>query len=913
MRLAAEEEAKRQAEEAQRAEEEKKQQDENQKRENEERKRQEEIRIADEEKKVLEEEKKKQQESKRIEEEKQKLEAENREIKKEEIAEDIVAKLNENDKLESVSVGALENGELEETQRQENFLKAQEELKLLEEARRKSEAEKLMQEEELKVKEGENELKKKSEEVDKDLNSSSNHRNDESEKVFNEQLEINQTEEAEIIKLNDNEAIIIDLNTKATPVDTSSTIANKKQQMKIKTFIHSNKYCADLNPLREVINHIEPYYSPFILLLPEDLQLLLLESTHFMGISLASCLIIVFLVSLSLALWLVMIRKKDQTKMVNNLKLNQAILELELTIKNLIYDKQTFCSKILEMEKEIETLSQEKSEIEEKLSELDEKQLKKDADERAHMQDLTKKYTNLEVKYENLVDKQKEKDAEFVVLREENSRIESNLKIFEDNKNNLIELDKYKELEEKLRDLLQENENCNEEMMKYKVDGELFEKQIENLQHEIGLRDKSIIVLQNYVAKSVNKSLPTINENEDNRRDGENDSMVNNVEELMNIANLQMKISELEQQLNVEGGLRERWEEEKAKFEADYKQSRMEYDEVRSKLDEAIVRVKRLETENKLCEELRVKDIERNVRKEFLLEAELKKKTSDAERAAHLLEQLRLKQERIQELEAQIGRIERATTNDRHNYEKQMHENRQVARKFEKECEEAKREAETVRKEAKLWKDKFNEIEQYKEKLIRPVPNKMSSFMQPIVNPNMNHQQSDSNDTSPQSKSVHESSIERERPPSASSNPGGYAPQMYNPNAQLPHGMSPTPMTHPMYMRGMPPSLYRPPFPPPTPMFPGRMPFDMYNNAMNRNTAPSPDMMSQYMNRLPGNGIGVPPIGMPGYPSPQRQMQSGTPVSSLQQNFNTSSSPGQQNTPYMNNNNANNNTNSNGM
>ena len=142
--------------------------------------------------------------------------------------------------------------------------------------------------------------------------------------------------------------------TKATPVTQAATPAppvivtgNKKQSMKITNLIYSNKYCADLNPLKEAINHLEPYYSPFILMLPENLQLLLLESTQFMGISLASCLIIAFSLTFCLTIWLLIMRKKDQIKVVNNVKLNQAILELELSIKNLNFEKQTFISKIL--------------------------------------------------------------------------------------------------------------------------------------------------------------------------------------------------------------------------------------------------------------------------------------------------------------------------------------------------------------------------------------------------------------------------------------------------------------------------------------------------------------------------------------------------------------------------------------
>ena len=903
------EKEKREAEEKKRLEEEKKAQeekqrqaDEKEKREAEEKKRVEDLKKAQEELNKLEEARKIEEEKQRQADEEAKLEKEKREAEEKKRIEDIQQAQEELNKLEEARRIEETKKIEEEKNHLEEIIQAEEEKSLSIDEESKSEkeireVEEVLNKLDVKDKEEDQKVTEKGDIVELEngeQNASHKHNDvhyrDESEKLYNEQLEINQTEVENENKRLENEA---ELTTKSTPA--VPLVVNKKQQMAIKNLMFSNKYCADLNPLKDAINHLEPYYSPFILLLPEDLQLFLLESTPFMGLSLASLIIIGFWVSLSLVFWLVMIKKKDQNKILNNVKLNKAILELELSIRNLNFEKQTFSSKILEMEKELEILNSQKTEFEEKYEQLEEKTKKNEASERNYVQELTKKLTNLEVKYENVVEMEKEKEEELSRLRNEKSRLEESISVFENDKNNFIEIEKYKELVEKISKIEDQNECYKDENIKFKVDAELYEKQIENLQHEISLRDKSLALLQSYFAKN-SKSLPTIDENDDNKVVNGGD----NIDEIMNIANLQMKIYELEQHLVVESQNKDAWAVEKSKLVTEYQNVCTQYEELKKQLDEAIARVKRLETENKLFEELRVKDIERNVRKEFMLEAELKKKSSDAERAAHLLEQLRLKQERIQELEAQIGRIERATTSDRHNYEKQMHENRQIARKFEKESEEAKREAESARKEAKLWKDKFNDIEQYKDKLIRPVPNKIS-YIQPIAtaNTNHNHQLNDSNDLSPQSKSLHESSVERERPPSTSSNSGGYVPPMYNPNTQLPHGISPTPIAHPMYMRGMPLPMYRPPFPP-QPFPPARMPFELYNNTNNKNTAPSPDIMSQYMSRLPN--VGLPPIGMPpvtGYPSPQIQRH--TPLSMLQPNLNNSSqqaSPGQANTSY---------------
>ena len=86
------------------------------------------------------------------------------------------------------------------------------------------------------------------------------------------------------------------------------------------------------------------------------------------------------------------------------------------------------------------------------------------------------------------------------------------------------------------------------------------------------------------------------------------------------------------------------------------------------------------------------------------LDSQLKKKSSDADKISHFLEQLRIKQERIQELESKSAHYERQSNQERQTFDKQAHENWLNARKIEKELKES-------RLECAALKDKLNEVD----------------------------------------------------------------------------------------------------------------------------------------------------------------------------------------------------------
>merc|ERR1719223_1264760 len=80
--------------------------------------------------------------------------------------------------------------------------------------------------------------------------------------------------------------------------------------------------------------------------------------------------------------------------------------------------------------------------------------------------------------------------------------------------------------------------------------------------------------------------------------------------------------------------------------------------------------IKEQEMQNNLLNELREKDTKQHIKALTDLDTQLKKKSSDADKISHFLEQLRIKQERIQELESQFSRIERQANQERQTFDR---------------------------------------------------------------------------------------------------------------------------------------------------------------------------------------------------------------------------------------------------
>ena len=118
------------------------------------------------------------------------------------------------------------------------------------------------------------------------------------------------------------------------------------------------------------------------------------------------------------------------------------------------------------------------------------------------------------------------------------------------------------------------------------------------------------------------------------------------------------------------------------------------------------------EMQLRLMAELREKDTKQHLKLMSELDSQLKKKSTEADKGSHLLDQLRVKQERIQELETQFARIEKQANQERQTYEKQVHENWLGSRKLEKELKECKQ-------EASACKDKLAELETINKTLVQ--------------------------------------------------------------------------------------------------------------------------------------------------------------------------------------------------
>lgn len=183
--------------------------------------------------------------------------------------------------------------------------------------------------------------------------------------------------------------------------------------------------------------------------------------------------------------------------------------------------------------------------------------------------------------------------------------------------------------------------------------------------------------------------------------------------------------------------------------------------------------VKESEMQIKLLNELREKDTKQHLKALSEIDGQLKKKSTDADKVSHLLDQIRVKQERIQELESSLSRVERQSNQERQTFEKQTHETWLQSKRIEKELRESRIELATMR-------DKYGELEfAHKSVLAENSMLKKSADMQNYINQIPHH----TNKTTLPAKAPSESGMSEgaaaefisspPRPPSTSSNPGG--------------------------------------------------------------------------------------------------------------------------------------------
>lgn len=103
------------------------------------------------------------------------------------------------------------------------------------------------------------------------------------------------------------------------------------------------KYCADLSPLKEFLStQIEPYYTPIIGLLPENVQLVLLDESSFGGFTTASFVLLASCFLLGLLGWFATARYMQTSAENSSACLNEQLLALKLALNQANLKTNTF-------------------------------------------------------------------------------------------------------------------------------------------------------------------------------------------------------------------------------------------------------------------------------------------------------------------------------------------------------------------------------------------------------------------------------------------------------------------------------------------------------------------------------------------------------------------------------------------
>lgn len=441
--------------------------------------------------------------------------------------------------------------------------------------------------------------------------------------------------------------------------------------------LHHNKtmkYCANFAPIKELFeNHIEPLYTPLVGLLPEDLQLVLLDQTPFLGLSNASCALISIVLLCFVTTWLSLIRFNQKSKSKQTCLLNETIVALNNQLKQAKYTSQTYNGVIQDLEQNL-------------------------SDAKSRLEDREAAWGDLNDKYQTLVASDKQVNVDSSKL-EELDRVRQEFDSLSQRYSKEIGQYEY-QVETLTRDLTE----IQVEFSKEKELSMTQQSELEQLRAKEAELVETIELLKSNMAihESVRKSTPKVTLNngyhdqdpllagdEENLTDEDIPSSFDNV---MRLVDAQKRVKEIEESLSESNRLLEQksMDYEELHRKLDERESLVE--SVRSKLTENEKAMRELELQIKVMNELREKDTKQHLRAMSEMDAQVKKKAADAEKVTHLLEQIRVKQERIQELESQFSRIERQANQERQTYEKQAHENWLTGRKLDKELKETKSE-----------------------------------------------------------------------------------------------------------------------------------------------------------------------------------------------------------------------------
>ena len=569
-----------------------------------------------------------------------------------------------------------------------------------------------------------------------------------------------------------------------------------------------------------------------------------------------------------------MIRISEKSKSKLNFSLNESLVHLTTKLNESKFSQQTYLTLINDLESKLEQKEQNLGELDEKYTSLLSQQGSKKKEEKlnfeSHKQmeidELKRELTSLSEKYAE--DKQM-CESEIEKLNQSLSEKSNELEHCK------LELERVKDL----------NSAQYEQIEELKENGSKLSELLESKEKTIELLKVSLTIRAENEIGSNGKSSLTSSANQSICTEIE-EVQENNIsfDSIMKIAELQMKIKDLEDSIS--------------SANVDYEQKNNECDNLLVKLGEKDLFIENLniklrdtektmkehEMQIKLLNELREKDTKQHLKQMSEMDAQLKKKSSEAEKITPLLEQIRIKQERVQELEGQFSRIERQSNQERQTYEKQAHENWLTGRKIEKELKETK-------SELVVLKEKFNEVvaenNSLKQTLVFNQSHKMAAVAAAAAGPmfymsphqqhynrrSMNETSADESQLNVTSSNTmdHDTSMniskvtdhplqidtEQQRPPSSSSNPshvsnnGGPSSTTMMPPASFP------------FMRPPPPFMF-PPIPPPHAMAAymqhqhqqQQQQIQLQQNIEPNISSPNPD----YANRLHPNYSSQPPM-----------------------------------------------------
>jgi hypothetical protein len=492
-------------------------------------------------------------------------------------------------------------------------------------------------------------------------------------------------------------------------------IKTPRPSYKTNRSLYPSKYCADISSIRDLFNnHIEPIYHPFITMLPEDFQVMLLDETSFGGLTFASCLLITFIVGSISVVWLLLLKKQHDSETKTTIKFNETVLMLNNRVKTLTFEKETFESEVNTLYDKVNTHESCLVERDEKLNESMEKlaQLKKTSD--TYLKEL-EKLRGSETKCVKELNQYK---LEFNDLTErftqQSNEYEAKLSYFTQDYN------------EKLNNLMLELNAKHEELSQCKQDVgektsslELYRENEIQLNNLIEQHEKKILILQNSLLRD--KKHSSSNNSLDLNVGGDEYVKINNddlssthsadLNSIMKNAELQMDIKNLEDRLNETTTNYDAKVNECLSLMAQLEEREKYCEQFKLRQEQLEKNIKDSEIKIKVLNELREKDTKQHVKSLTELDVQLKKKTTDAEKVSHLLDQLRVKQERIHELESQFARIEKQSSQERQTFEKQAHENWLNAKRIDKELKE-------TRNETNVLKEKLTELEAINKSLI---------------------------------------------------------------------------------------------------------------------------------------------------------------------------------------------------